>query len=200
MNDHSHRRQHQAKRRHLSRGQTTPQRKEGLHWTDRLRNALPTREVLVEHPWLKPIAFRLLDPKLWRLQHEAVARGVAIGTFWAFVIPAGQFVASTAHCVWWRGNIPVAAGVTLVTNPLTIGFWLWLAYVTGSLVLGTTTGTLPPLHTDNIWQWVTAYGAPTILGMGLFATVGAAIGYGLVKIIWRIKVRFQRRSRLAKNR
>ena len=165
------------------------------HWVDRLRTAIPTREVLMAHPWLKPIAYRLLDPKLWRLQHEAVARGVAIGTFWAFAIPVGQFVASTAHCVWWRGNIPVAAGVTMVTNPLTIGFWLWLAYQLGSALMGTTTSELPHLDLANAGQWLLAYGGPTVLGMALFATVGAAAGYALVKLGWRIKVWQQRRSR-----
>lgn len=49
------------------------------HWTDRLRASLPSREMLMANPWLKPIAHRLLDPPLWRLQHEAVARGVALG-------------------------------------------------------------------------------------------------------------------------
>jgi uncharacterized protein (DUF2062 family) len=200
MTHHSRHRHRGAKHahKHLVGDLNEPQATEGPHWTERLRNAIPTREVLMEHPWLKPIAYRLLDPKLWRLQHEAVARGVAIGTFWAFAIPAGQFVASTAHCVWWRGNIPVAAGVTMVTNPLTIGFWLWLAYQLGSLLLGNTTGELPPLQFANAGEWLMAYGGPAILGMGLFATVGAAIGYALVKIGWRIKIWHARRSRAVK--
>jgi uncharacterized protein (DUF2062 family) len=159
-------------------------------WTERLRKSLPEREGLMANPWLRPVANRLLDPKLWRIQHEAVARGVAIGTFWAFVIPMGQIVASTAHCVWWRGNIPVAAAITLITNPLTIGFWLWLAYQFGSWVLGAgpAVAALPALQASSAWAWLAAYGAPTVLGMGLFATLGAALGYGLVKVGWRVRV------------
>jgi uncharacterized protein (DUF2062 family) len=105
-------------------------------WTDRFRQSLPGREELVAHRWLRPVAGRLVDPRLWRLQHESVARGVAVGTFWAFVIPAAQVVVAAAHCTWWRANIPVAAAMTMVTNPLTISFWLWLAYQVGALVLG----------------------------------------------------------------
>ena len=67
-----------------------------------------------------------------------LARGAAIGIFWAFVLPAGQILAAVANSVWWRANIPVAAGLTLITNPFTIGFWLWLAYKAGSFGTGRT--------------------------------------------------------------
>ena len=81
-----------------------------------LQKALPTRESLAQHAWLRPVAHHLLDPQLWRLQHESVARGVAIGTFWAFVIPLGQTFVAAAHCTWWRGNIPAAAVMTMLTK------------------------------------------------------------------------------------
>jgi hypothetical protein len=42
---------------------------------------LPDRAQLSQHPWLKPWAPRLLDPQLWRFQHEAVARGVAVAGY-----------------------------------------------------------------------------------------------------------------------
>lgn len=169
-----------------------PKPKPQPHWTDRMRDALPTREYLGAHPWLKPVAYRVLDPKLWRLQHEAVARGVAVGTFWAFVIPFAQIVAATAHCVWWRANIPVAAGVTMVTNPFTIGFWLWLAYQVGVLILGEPTATLAPPATGML-GWLAEFGWPTVLGMGVFAVGGAAAGYFLVKLVWRVRVWAKRR-------
>jgi uncharacterized protein (DUF2062 family) len=141
------------------------------------------------------VAYRVLDPKLWRLQHEAVARGVAVGTFWAFVIPFAQIVAATAHCVWWRANIPVAAGMTMVTNPVTIGFWLWLAYQLGVLILGEPAATLAPPAT-GVLAWVAEFGWPTVLGMGVFAVGGAAAGYVLVKLIWRVRVWAKRRRHL----
>jgi len=52
-------------------------------WADRLRQVLPTRASMTAHPWLRPVASKLLDPQLWLLQHEAVALGGAVGTFWA---------------------------------------------------------------------------------------------------------------------
>ena len=157
----------------------------------RLRSALPCREALAAHPWLKPVAHRLLDRQLWHAQHEAVARGVAIGIFWAFAVPVAQFALATLNCVWWRANIPVAAGMTLVTNPFTIGFWLWLAYQLGSLVLDAP----PPVALADgagLLAWLGSFGAPALLGMGIFALCGALTGYLVVKLAWRVRVGVKR--------
>ena len=157
-----------------------------------LKKALPTRESLAQHAWLRPVAHHLLHPQLWRLQHESVARGVAIGTFWAFVIPLGQTFVAAAHCTWWRGNIPAAAVMTMLTNPLTFGFWLWLAYPVGQLFLGSSTHTqaLP----DASWaSGLQEVGGPVLLGMGIFGVGGAALAYLLVKLGWRLRVALRRR-------
>lgn len=166
------------------------------HWRARLSAVLPTKNALSAHPWLKPVAQRLLDPQLWRFQHEAVARGVAVGTFWAFVIPFAQIVVAATHCVRWRANIPAAAAMTMLTNPLTIGFWLWLAYQLGAQLLGESVGQAMP-GADGASSWLAAYGWPTVLGMGLFATGGAALGYVCVKLIWRLRIWLKRRMRRA---
>jgi uncharacterized protein (DUF2062 family) len=155
---------------------------------------LPDRAQLSQHPWLKPWAPRLLDAQLWRFQHEAVARGVAVGFLWAFLIPVAQIVMAVVHCVWWRAHIPTAAAMTMVTNPLTIGFWLWLAYQTGAVVLGVNAP--PPAGLDNMsWDLLVAYGGPIMLGMGLFAVGAAVAGYALVKVGWMLRLVWLRRQR-----
>ena len=158
----------------------------GLPWTwrERLQQALPTRDSLGAHPWLRPVAKRLLDPRLWRLREESVARGAAIGAFWAFVIPIAQLPVAAAHCSWWRANIPVAAAATLLTNPLTIGFWLWLAYQLGAALLGSA-GPAPTMD-DSAMAWLAAVGWPTVVGMGVLACSAALLGYGGVKLAWRL--------------
>ncbi len=164
------------------------------HWIERFRASLPTREVLAAHPWLKPIAKSLLDPQLWRVHHEAVARGVAVGTFWAFAIPFAQVVVAALHCTWWRANIPVAAAMTMVTNPLTIGFWLWLAYQLGAAVMGEPLNS-PVSQSGGPFGWLVEFGWPTVIGMGIFAVGGAASGYLGVKLVWRLRIWFKRRLR-----
>jgi uncharacterized protein (DUF2062 family) len=119
---------------------------------------------------------------------------VAVGTFWAFVLPVAQIVVATAHCTWWRANIPAAAAMTMVTNPLTIGFWLWLAYQAGALVMGErlVAGAVPG---EGSVSWLAEFGWPTVLGMGMFAVGGAALGYLGVKLIWRLRIWVKRRAR-----
>lgn len=161
---------------------------------DRIRANLPTREELSEQPWLAPIADRILDRKLWTAQHESVARGVAIGTFWAFVIPFAQIIFAAAHCVWWRANIPVAAAITFITNPFTVGFWLYLAYKVGSLFIIAP----PPAKLSEgggVLQWLGSIGWPAVLGMGIFAIGGALAGYLLVKLGWRLNLWRKQRIR-----
>lgn len=155
-------------------------------WIDRLRKALPSQTTLAAHPWLQPFSSRLLDQQLWQLQHEAVARGVAVGVFWAFAIPVAQMVMAVVHCTWWRANIPIAVSMTLVTNPLTIGPWLWLAYQLGVLFLGETSVVVAPQGLAAL-TWLAEFGFPTLLGMGIFAVGGAVVGYLGVKLALRLK-------------
>ena len=173
-------------------------------WTDRFTKGV-SPETLAAHPWLKPVAHRLREPRLWHVQHEAVARGVAIGMFWAFALPIAQILVAVIHCVWWRGNIAVAAGITLITNPFTIGFWLWLAYKLGSLVLGLGPEELAAgdavlqagVHggSFDVMAWLERFGWPAVLGMAIFSTAGSAGGYLVVNLLWRLRVWLKRRKR-----
>jgi len=156
-----------------------------------LKKAWPSKESLAQSTWLRPLAHHLLQPQLWRLQHESVARGAAIGTFWAFVIPLGQTFVAAAHCIWWRGHIPAAAVMTMLTNPLTFGFWLWLAYPVGNLILGAPIASpaLPETSWASHWQEI---GGAVLLGMGVFGVGGAALSYLMVKLVWRVRVAVRR--------
>ncbi len=165
-----------------------------------MRASLPTREELERQRWLRPVARRLADPVLWRLRAEPVARGVAIGVFWAFVVPVAQILFAAAHCVWWRANIPVAAGVTLITNPLTVGGWLWLAYHVGSWLMPGPDGAAPVTRSGDGWlAWLGSIGAPTLVGMGTFAIGGALAGYVITRAgaelwgRWRLRAALSRR-------
>jgi uncharacterized protein (DUF2062 family) len=161
----------------------------------RLRVHLPTPEQLARQHWLRPIAHRLTEHGLWHARTESVARGVAIGLFWAFVLPFAQILFAAAHCVWWRANIPVAAATTFITNPFTIGGWLYLAYHVGVWFVPADASLAP---VDGWFDRLQELGWPTVVGMALFAVVGAVAGYLLVRagsrlwLHWRIARRAQR--------
>ena len=93
------------------------------------------REWLAQNRVLKPIAHRFLSPELWRFTRRNVPRGVALGLFAGFVIPVGQIFLALVLAFTVRANVPIASGVTLVTNPLTFPFWIWAANRVGHKVL-----------------------------------------------------------------
>ncbi len=159
-----------------------------------LGNRMPRRDELATHPMLRPVARHVLAPHLWHLQHESVARGMAIGVFWAFALPLGQIPLSVMHCIWWRGNIPLSVVTTLVTNPLTIGFWLWAAYIVGSGFIDAPPLVVPEAGTSLV-HWFQGVGKPAILGMAIFAAGGSLGTYGLVKLGWRVRVLLHLRTR-----
>jgi uncharacterized protein (DUF2062 family) len=168
----------------------------------KLKAQVPTREDLARVRWLQPIAHRLTDHALWHASTESVARGVAVGVFWAFAVPFAQIVFAAAHCVWWRANIPVAAAITFVTNPFTIGGWLYLAYQLGSLfVAPNTVAPGAAVRPDGLLGLLQTFGWPAAVGMSLFALGGSSIGYVLVRagsrlwFHWRVARRARRRSR-----
>jgi hypothetical protein len=159
------------------------------HMLSRLRESLasqlPTPQQLAQQRWLGPLAHRLGERGLWHARPQALARGAAIGLFWAFVVPFAQVLFAAAHCVWWRANIPLAAAITFITNPFTVGGWLWLAYQVGSWIVPGQ----PAAVADGPWlDRLQALGTPTLLGMGVFAVGGALLGYVAVLLgakLWR---------------
>ncbi|MCY7369360.1 MAG: DUF2062 domain-containing protein [Polaromonas sp.] len=163
-------------------------------WSAWFRLSQADRHKLTQHRWLRPVAHRLHDPKLWQMQHEAVARGAAIGVFWAFAAPVAQLILAAVCSVFFRANIPVAMGTTLITNPFTIGFWLYLAYEVGAVLIDA-----PPrmskADSSSTLAWVTSFGWPAVIGMGLFAVFGSVAAYLLVKLGWRARIWIKRRGR-----
>jgi uncharacterized protein (DUF2062 family) len=81
----------------------------------------------------------------------------------------------------------------MLTNPLTFGFWLWLAYPVGSLVLGMPVSVSAQALADTGWAHsLQEIGGPVLLGRGIFGVGGAALGYLLVKLGWRLRVALRR--------
>lgn len=159
-----------------------------------LRRSLPERGALAAHPLLRPVARHLLSPRLWHLQHEAVARAVAIGLFWAFAMPLGQIPLAAAHCIWWRANVPIAVATTFITNPLTLAFWLWMAYEAGTLLIDAPPLVMPGEGT-SISAWLQAVGGPVVLGMAMFAIGGSVAAYTVIKLGWRLRLVLKRGRR-----
>ena len=154
----------------------------------------PSRDEVLESRWLKPFGKRVRRSELWRLTRRSVPRGVAIGLFIGIflMIPGLQIVGAALCCMTFRGNVPIAAAMTFLTNPATTPFIL-LASINLGNRLGyhadlTTFEELMSTHASvGRWlSWLFSDAAPAALtGLAIIAAVVAFAGYWVSLVGWR---------------
>ena len=156
-----------------------------------LQSAMPTREQLEGNRLVRPFARR---PELWRFTRRSVPRGVAIGLLVGIfaLIPGVQIVGAALMCVPCRGNIPIAALMTFLSNPATTPLIL-----AASIYLGNKLGFHADLSTFyGLYQrgaslrewgyWLLSDAAPALLiGLFIISVVSAAVGYIVSSFAWR---------------
>lgn len=155
------------------------------------------RETILASRWLKPFAHLFAHPALWHLNRRSVPRALAAGLFVAFVIPVGQFVLAALVAVTTRGNVPLAAASTLISNPITFAPIYLGAYKLGALLLPGTTGQGAGQPAYGAAYSIAAVSGATALGLLLFAVAASTLGYAAGAALWRLKLvsRWKTRSR-----
>jgi Uncharacterized protein conserved in bacteria len=156
-----------------------------------LHSQMPTHEQLESNRFTAPFARR---QELFRFTRRSVPRGVAVGLLVGIfaLIPGVQIVGAALMCVPCRGNIPLAAAMTFLSNPATTPLIL-----AASIWLGNKLGYHADLSTFyrlyesgaglSEWsRWVLSDAAPALLvGLFVISTVAASIGYVLSMWFWR---------------
>ena len=163
---------------------------------------VPTRESMERNRFLRPVAHRILAPSLWRFTRRSVPRGVALGMVTGILCPVAHMPLAAVLAFPVRANVPVAVGVTLLNNPVTVPPLWWLAYhigrsvlrfdrvVPGSPVATSVTANAGWLH------WLVAQGGPaTIVGLMVIAAGAAVGGYFATAFIWRWRIAHKWRTR-----
>jgi len=150
---------------------------------------MPTRDEMERNRWLAPIAHRFGRSELWRFTRRSVPRGVALGLFAGFIVPLGQIFLAAFLALPARANVPIAAFVTFVTNPLTLPFWLLVANKVGrfTLKIDAVTAKAVDLHAGwwSEFGWFLQTAGVTAFGFIVLAVVSAAIGYLAASLGWR---------------
>ena len=157
----------------------------------RLKRWLPSAEAVQRNRWLRWMGPRLTHPKLWGFNRRAVARGMAIGVFFAFIVPLAQAPAAGATAILLRSNLPVALVSTLVSNPVTYAPIYYAAYRVGNALIPRSLAAAmqTPAGAQIADGIATAhFGKSLILGLTLFAVVGALLAYFATHWIWRWQV------------
>ena len=154
----------------------------------------PTREQVQNSRWLKPFGHRIRRSDLWRFTRRSVPRGVAIGLFVGIflMVPGLQIVGAAIVCMPLRGNVPIAAAMTFLTNPATTPFFLVAAVNVGNrLGFHADLTTLEALATTHasVWRWLAwllSDAAPAmVIGLAVIAGLFAFAGYWVSLVGWR---------------
>ena len=164
-------------------------------WVDRwVKNNMPSREQLAQSRWMKPFGSRILHSEFWRFTRRSVPRGVAMGLFVGvfFLIPGVQIIGAALFCVPVRGNIPIAAGMTFLTNPFTTPFLILASLPIGNLFgFHADGGAIMAMYKNSAplsdWlAWLASDAAPAmVIGLFIIALVSALIGYVISIVVWR---------------
>jgi uncharacterized protein (DUF2062 family) len=167
-------------------------------WADRwVKNNMPSREQMAESRWIRvfgPFGPRILHSEYWRFTRRSVPRGVAMGLFVGvfFLIPGIQIIGAALFCLPVRGNIPIAAGMTFLTNPFTTPFLILASLPIGNLFgFHADGGAIMAMYRNSAplhdWlAWLASDAAPAlVIGLFIIAVVSAAIGYFISIFVWR---------------
>ncbi|XFA72185.1 DUF2062 domain-containing protein [Thermosynechococcaceae cyanobacterium Okahandja] len=131
---------------------------------------------------------------------ESVARGLGAGVF-AGMLPlfGGQMIIAVGLALLLRGNKPLAALATWVSNPFTYVPLFWFNFQVGWWLAGQ-----PPLNLTGVTSWVSLIEQggqlATIL---MFGSVGVGVvagllAYGLcLRLLPTLRQRFRRRGTMA---
>lgn len=140
---------------------------------------------------------RLLDKRdLWQLNRRSTARAAAIGIFCSMIPMPFQTVVAVALSIHAGCNVPVAAALCWITNPLTIGPIFFGAYKFGAWTLGVPARDVRfELSVDWLLTTFADIWAPLVLGCVILGAAGAVLGFYGTHLVWRAAVVREWRSR-----
>lgn len=169
---------------------------------DLIRKNMPTREALEGNRYTRHLAMR---HELWRFTRRSVPRGVAVGLLVGIfaLIPGVQIIGAALLCVPARGNIPIAAAMTFLSNPATTPLILIASAMIGNFMgFHADTATVYAMVETGAsvgeWtRWFFSDAAPALLvGLAVLSVVSASVGYVVAGFIWRPIVARRRKQRL----
>jgi len=138
---------------------------------------------LRDRPWWRRLTKPLFDRHLWKPCRDSVATGCAIGAFFAVTPIPLQTIAAALFSMKFKGNVPFALGICLLSNPFTnLPIWsaqLWLGNliqrhlpVPMPSILSDMETTLPGLGTVNAGGFIVgSVASACLLGVAAFLLV-----------------------------
>ena len=158
----------------------------------------PKPETLKNHPHLKHLGQALHNPNLWHINRRSAAGAVAVGLFCAWMPIPFQMLLAAILAIIFSVNLPLSVALVWLSNPLTMPPLFYGAYRLGAYILDEP---LVEFDFELSFHWIATMFetvAPTLLlGSFILGAISAALGYSLLRILWRFKItkKWQRRNR-----
>ncbi|WP_320108727.1 MULTISPECIES: DUF2062 domain-containing protein [unclassified Psychrobacter] len=168
----------------------------------RLKSLLPTPEKILESRTLKLFAPHLADPRLWHFNRHSLNKAVYIGVLSAFFPLPGQMLIALVGSLIFRANVPMALGLTWITNPLTSLPIFYAGYYIGAKIIDAPVLSLRLIGrmiadfslwalSDGANPFITYRGTVSIaafcIGLTILAVLTSLICGLAFKAIWRYK-------------
>jgi uncharacterized protein len=154
-----------------------------------LRRWLPDPHKIIESRairWMGPL---IRDPNLFHINRASISASFFIGLFCAFLPIPGQALVAAVLALLFRTNLPVAMALIWVSNPLTFAPIFLFSYRVGIWLLDQE---IMPINIELSWDWAIAQGGviwpPLLIGSLFCGLVSGAIGYVVIRRLWRWKV------------
>lgn len=169
---------------------------------NRLKKLLPTPEQILQSRSLRVFAPHLADPRLWHFNRHSLNKAVYIGVLSAFFPLPGQMLLALIGSLIFRANVPMALGLTWITNPLTTLPVFYAGYYIGAKIIDVPMISLRLIGrmiTDfSLWilsnganPFITYKGSVSIaafcLGLTILAVISSIVCGLAFKGIWRYK-------------
>ncbi|GIU08052.1 DUF2062 domain-containing protein [Shewanella sp. MBTL60-112-B1] len=157
---------------------------------------MPKPETLREHKHLRMFGDLLLKPNLWSLNRHSAPGAFAVGLFVAWIPMPFQMVLAAALAILFNVNLPLAVALVWVTNPITMPFMFYIAYLLGAKLLGHEP---QAFNFEASWHWIQAsvetIGPPFLLGCFVLAGIFGLVSYFIIKNLWKYSVLFKWKNR-----
>jgi uncharacterized protein (DUF2062 family) len=161
-----------------------------------LKMLLPSPARLRRSGSLSMLGDWVYESNLWHINRYSTSMAFFVGLFLAFVPVPGQMVIAALAAVALRCNLPLSVGLVWITNPLTAPAIFYLAYQVGALLID---APLRELQFSFSLEWLQSrlevVWRPLLLGCLLCGLFFGSLGYFVINMLWRIRVRLQWRRR-----
>lgn len=155
-----------------------------------IKRYMPDHEKIRNNKQLNKVFGTLLhDPNLLHLNRRSVSMAFFVGLFMAFVPLPSQMIMAAAVAIFIRCNLPIAVGLVWVSNPITMPPLFYFAYKVGAVILNTPER---EFSFELSWGWLgtelAAIWEPFLLGCAICGLVFGALGYALIRLLWRLHI------------